>query len=304
VTSSSAAFEIITLDLSFCSLPHTIASYLVLGPDRAVLVETGPASTLESLTAGLADHGVDPKDIDDVLVTHIHLDHAGAAGWWARQGARVHVHHVGAPHLVDPERLLRSAGRIYGDMIDRLWGQTQPAPSEQVFEVRDGDVIPAGGLEFTAIETPGHAGHHHVYRLGDVGFSGDAAGIRLPGNSFVALPTPPPEFDLQTWVASADRLANEGFAAVYPTHFGCIDDPGEHFTVVGSLLHETTEFVARRLRDGMGRDTLVRDYMRWNRERAAREGVSASDLMRYECVNPSAMSVDGIVRHLGKTGAH
>src|SRR5262245_24856094 len=148
------------LDLRFRGAPHGIAAFVVLGPDGTVLVETGPGSTLATLHAELARVGLQSSDIRDVLVTHIHLDHAGAAGWWAQHGARVHVHHIGAPHLIDPERLLASAGRIYGEAMGELWGQFLPAPAHKVFAHHDGDVILAGGLRFVAHDTPGHARHH------------------------------------------------------------------------------------------------------------------------------------------------
>ena len=120
--------DIQPLDLNFLGHPRTIASFLVRGPGGPVLVETGPGSTVPALQAALAQHCLQPADIHDVLLTHIHLDHAGAAGWWARQGAIIHVHHVGAPHLAQPERLLISARRIYGNQMDALWGEFLPVP--------------------------------------------------------------------------------------------------------------------------------------------------------------------------------
>ena len=121
-----------TIDLGFRGTPRVIAAFLILGPQAPVLIETGPGSTLPTLLEGLERLGVSPVDVRDVLVTHIHLDHAGAAGWWARQGARVHVHPVGAPHLVDPARLLASSKRIYGEAMDSLWGEVLPAPADRV----------------------------------------------------------------------------------------------------------------------------------------------------------------------------
>src|SRR5690606_40448063 len=180
--------QIHTLDLNFQNLSHAIAAYLIEGPEGYLLIETGPMSTLPALQARLAEHGLSAGDIGDVVVTHIHLDHAGAAGWWAQQGARVYVHPMGAPHLVDPARLWASAGRIYGEAMESLWGSVVPAPPEQVRVVRDGQQITAAGVTLTAIDTPGHAGHHHTYRLGDVGFTGDAAGVRVPGSEWVSLP--------------------------------------------------------------------------------------------------------------------
>jgi glyoxylase-like metal-dependent hydrolase (beta-lactamase superfamily II) len=156
--------KIHTLDLHFQNLDHAIAAYLVEGPDGYLLIETGPMSTLPALQARLAEHGLSAADVPDVLVTHIHLDHSGAAGWWGQQGARIYVHPMGTPHIIDPSRLWQSASRIYGEEMEALWGSVLPAPAEQVITVRDGEQIEAAGLTLSAIDTPGHAGHHHTYR--------------------------------------------------------------------------------------------------------------------------------------------
>ena len=144
-----------TLDLHFQGAAHTIASYLVIGDEGPVLVETGPGSTLTNLLKQLSDHGYSAADIKHILVTHIHLDHAGAAGWWGTRGATVHVHAIGAPHLVDPSRLVSSAARLYGARMDALWGDILPVPEERVRIVEHGEVVNAAGLEIRAVATPG-----------------------------------------------------------------------------------------------------------------------------------------------------
>ena len=198
--------KIDTLDLDFQGMSRSIASYLLEGPGGYVLIETGPMSTLDTLRRRLDERGLTPDDIRHLFVTHIHLDHAGAAGWWARQGAQIYVHPAGAPHLVDPSKLWRSAGRIYGDQMEILWGHILPAPAEQVTTIADGETIEVAGLSLMALDTPGHAGHHHVYRLEDIAFTGDAAGVRISGSPWVSLPAPPPEFNRELWEKSLDRL--------------------------------------------------------------------------------------------------
>lgn len=292
--------EIHTLDLHFQQHPATIASYLVVGPDGPVLVETGPMSTLDNLRRNLADHGYQPADIKHVLVTHIHLDHAGAAGWWASQGAQVYVHHVGAPHLIDPSRLIRSATRIYGDKMDSLWGGFLAAPAERVTPVEDGQEIRVAGLTFTAIDTPGHAFHHHVYRLGDVAFTGDAAGIRIPDIFFVDLPAPPPEFQLEIWQETIDLLLAYDFSAIYPTHFGRLDEWRQQLEVLGGLMQVASEFVAVRMNAGIDRDQILADYRAWFDVRAAAVGMDTETFAQYETANPLYMSVDGIIRYWNK----
>lgn len=289
--------DITTLDLDFKGLPKTIASYLINGPEGLVLVETGPASTLPTLRAQLAAHGYKSSDIGHVLVTHIHLDHAGAAGWLAKEGAQIYVHHVGAPHLVDPSRLLHSAGRIYGDQMDYLWGTTVAAPEEKVTAVFDGDVINAAGLEFTAIDTPGHAWHHHTYRLNNIAFTGDAAGIHIPGTRLVDLPAPPPEFKLEVWDKTIERLLAEGLTAIYPTHFGRVADPSKQLRQLRSLMHEAADFVHMQMAEQLDRDSIVALYIGWMHDRARSTGLSDYEIEQFDAANPLFMSVDGIMRY-------
>ncbi|MBE2225483.1 MAG: MBL fold metallo-hydrolase [Anaerolineae bacterium] len=292
--------DIYTLDLNFQNVPQTIASYLIKGPDGPVLVETGPGSTLDNLIAQLATHGLQPADIKHILVTHIHFDHAGASGWWAQQGAQIYVHGFGAPHLINPDKLIASATRIYGDKMNVLWGDILPAPAEKVTIVNDGDVIEAGGLRFTAIETPGHARHHHVYRLGDVAFTGDAAGIKIPSFPLVDLPAPPPEFDLEVWETTIDRLIAENFTAIYPTHFDRVEDVTSHFIELKQLLHVATNWIKEKMDADVTRDDLVEQFNEWNRSRARQVGLNDDAIHQYETANPWYMSVDGIMRYWQK----
>lgn len=294
--------EVHVLDLQFQGLPQTIAAYLVEGPEGFLLVESGPTTTLPELQRLLTEHGLSPADIKHLLVTHIHLDHAGAAGWWAQQGTKVYVHHVGAPHLIDPGKLLSSATRIYGDQMDVLWGEVLPAPAENIISLHDGDTVEAAGLTFTALDTPGHAYHHHVYRLDNIAFTGDAAGIRLPASSLVDLPAPPPEFNLPLWQQTLDRIEAESFAVIYPTHFGPVTNVAFQLSELRQRLQEAPDFVRQRLEEGTDRDELVAQYVAWNRQRAAEHGLSAEFYRQYEMANPLYMSVDGMIRYWRKQG--
>ncbi len=296
------------LDTHFQGMAQVTAVYLVVGPEGPVLVESGPGSTLPAILKALDGHGFGPADVRAVLLTHIHLDHAGAAGWWARQGAQLYVHHVGAPHLIDPSKLLASATRIYGEAnMARLWGDVLPAPAERVTLVYDGDRIEAGGLTFTALDTPGHAYHHHTYRLrdyreGELAFSGDAAGVHLPLVELVDLPAPPPEFHMETWLKTLDRLDRAGLKTLYPTHFGPVHDVHGHLVALRGLMVDAVAFVAQRQATGAGRDAILDDYIAWNRQRARAAALSSAALDRYEAANPLFMSVDGILRYLRKRG--
>jgi glyoxylase-like metal-dependent hydrolase (beta-lactamase superfamily II) len=200
-------------------------AFLVEGERRA-LVETGPKSSLEAVTAGLEAAGVDT--LDWIVVTHIHLDHAGAAGTLAARfpEARVAVHEVGAPHLVDPSKLWSSASRIYGDDMEKLWGGIDPIPADRIQTLSDGDKIDLGGRSLQAIETPGHARHHHAFLddLTGIVFTGDALGVRLSEVGVMRPATPPPEFDLEAAKASIRRLASIGATSLWLTHFGPSDE--------------------------------------------------------------------------------
>lgn len=288
------------LDLGFQGTPNVIASFLLEGPSGFVLIETGPGSTLPTMLSGLDRLGLGPRDIGDVLVSHIHLDHAGAAGWWAQQGARVHVHSRGAPHLVDPGKLLASARRIYGDRMDTLWGEVLPAPAERVVEVEDGTVLDVAGLEISAYDTPGHARHHLVYCVEDVLFSGDAAGIQLPGSEWIDLPAPPPEFDLEQWQRTLERIRSLGPRALYRTHFAAGGDVEAELARFGEVLDEVTGWVREMRADGLGREAMIEEFTERIRRMAADSGLTPELVEAYEVVNPRSMSVDGIGRYLSR----
>ncbi|HRQ14518.1 MAG TPA: MBL fold metallo-hydrolase [Promineifilum sp.] len=330
------SMDIQILDTHFQGMAQVTAVYLLVGPDGPVLIETGPGSTLPAVISALAAQGFRPRDIKHVLLTHIHLDHAGAAGWWARQGAQIYVHHVGAPHLIDPSKLLASATRIYGDRMDMLWGEFLSAPAEKVTPLYDGDIVRAGGLTFTALDTPGHAYHHHTYivetgvflenpvsiaspletgvpgrnPVSRIAFTGDAAGVRLPQFNVVDLPAPPPEFHLETWLGTLDRLEAAAAGVIYPTHFGPIRDIHGHLSQLRTLMVDAVAFVEARLGGledltGSGkpvRSVLLEEYIAWNRARAAAMNLSPTAVESYELANPLFMSVDGILRYLRKRG--
>jgi glyoxylase-like metal-dependent hydrolase (beta-lactamase superfamily II) len=289
-----------TLDLDFGQTPETIASFLVFGPEGPVLIETGPASTLPNLLARLEEHGVAPEDVKHVLVTHIHLDHAGAAGWWAQQGATVYVHPNGARHLIDPSKLLTSAERIYKDRMAELWGQTLPAPAERVVAVEGDSTIEAAGLSFIALDTPGHARHHHVYRLGDVAFTGDAAGVRLGERHWIDLPAPPPEFDLEAWKTTLDRLRRENLDVIYRTHFGPTTDVSAQLDRFESHLDEGAALVRDLMAEGLDRDSMIERYNETMWTLASQDGVDDEVALAYELANPRFISVDGIARYWRK----
>lgn len=292
--------EVITIDLQFRNVEHGIAAYVVIGQGGPVLIETGPGSTLKQLLSSLKYHGIAASDIRHVFVTHIHLDHAGAAGWWSEQGAKIYVHQRGARHLVDPSRLLGSAKRIYGENMDSLWGPMLPVPAGQLNELCDNDVVEVNGLHISALDTPGHAYHHLVLRIGDYAFCGDVAGVSIPGARFVMLPTPPPEFDVSAWQSSLVKLSKIDLERLYLTHFGCVEDVPEHLSMLTRLLDDTSEVVRRCMYEGMDRQAIIQHMTDRTRRRLVEAGLMDAILSKIQVANPVDISVDGIMRYWDK----
>jgi glyoxylase-like metal-dependent hydrolase (beta-lactamase superfamily II) len=293
-----------TLDLGFQGSPGTIAAYLIPHDGGAALVECGPGSTIPALRAGLLSHGMSEKDVTDVLLTHIHLDHAGAAGWLARQGARIHVHDIGASHLIDPEKLLSSAQRIYGDAMDSLWGEFLSVPPERLSVLQDGEVVEVGDLCFRALETPGHASHHLAYLFQDICFSGDIGGVRMSGVKHLRLPMPPPEFHLELWRESIFRLQREyqrgAFQRIAPTHFGLFDDPVWHLDALKNELEAVESWLMETMSGDPPLDQLTELFVSWAQARSRQQGVESTTVANFETANPSWMSATGLQRYWRK----
>jgi len=225
------------------------------------LVDPGPEACLPELREGLAELGHELADVTAVLLTHIHLDHATATGAVLREaeGAVVYVHPRGAPHMVDPTRLLASAGRIYGDAMETLWGAFLPVPAGAVHEVDEGARISLGDRALDVAYVPGHAKHHVAYYEASEGSAwvGDVGGIHLPGG--VAVPvTPPPDIDVEVWRASMERVRAWSPRRLIPTHFGPVEDPDAHFEALDRKLGQWASWVRASLEDipegGDGRD--------------------------------------------------
>jgi len=297
------------IDLHFLSIPESISCYVVRHADGAVLVECGPSSTLPALHEGLAQLQISPDEISDVLLTHIHLDHAGAAGWWARhgnhgQGACIHVHAAGAPHLLNPEKLIASATRIYGERMDTLWGEFLAVPEQKLHIPQDGDILEVGGIRFQAFDTPGHATHHLVYMCQDVCFCGDVAGVRLPGVRHLRLPTPPPEFHIPTWRDTLQKLQAQHAAGKFRrlglTHFGLFDDTAWHLEAALARLSALETWMNEVMPANPAPDTLRRQYAEWERQEALAAGLEPEQLNEFETASPSDMSADGVARYWKK----
>jgi glyoxylase-like metal-dependent hydrolase (beta-lactamase superfamily II) len=295
-----AKTPIITLDLNFQGRKQAIAAYLIPHSSGVVLVECGPGSTLSALQAALDENGYTTTDVTHVLLSHIHLDHAGAAGWLARQGAEVYVHPVGAPHMLNPEKLLASASRIYGDRMDELWGEFLSVPEDRLTVAEDAQEIAIGNLRFVPIDTPGHAYHHYAYLFEDICFSGDIGGVRISSYPYLRLPMPPPELHLEKWRESVQRLRQEKFDRIAPTHFGIFDDPEWQLNELERGLDAVTRWLDEVMPANPPIEELRLMFSDWMDEQARESGLSEKVTKVYEVANPVGMSADGLQRYWKK----
>jgi len=267
------------LDLNFGGRPHAVGVYVVETNHGLALFDCGPTSTLPALEAGLAEHGLRVEDIRHLLLSHIHLDHAGAAGPLVRRhpGLTVWVSEIGAPHLVDPSRLERSARRLYGPSFDTLWGELAPVPQENV-RIATGDV-----LGWESFPTIGHASHHVSYFRDGTLLAGDAAGVRMPGASYVLPVSPPPDVDVEGWHATAAAIRARKPERLALIHFGVHEDVDAHL----DRLELELDRWAERVRDGMEQQAFV--------EAAQADAGEDADL--YDRVAPFWQSWQGMKRY-------
>ena len=298
------ADDLILIDAHYLNTPQAIGVYLLLG-ERPALIETGPASTVDQVIEGVQAAGLKPEDLQILAVTHIHLDHAGAAGTLVKRFPHLHlyVHPVGAPHLVDPTKLLASATRLYGDDLPRLFGEVLPIPADQVHTAQDGEQLQLGSRTLIALDTPGHARHHHAFldeQTGDV-FTGDVAGVALPGSRYIRAPTPPPELDVPAWEQSIARLQAQRPRRLLLTHFGPHAWVDELFEQLKVRLHEGVAAVREALTAGLDEPAITaRLRSAAMTEIEKRDGPGASE--KYEVIMPIRQSVLGLIRYVEKVG--
>ncbi len=313
------------IDLYFLGRPHLIASYVLTGPDgRFALVDVGPESTLDQLEAGLQALGLDLRRLEAVLVTHIHLDHAGAAGALAgKAGCPVYVHESGAPHLAEPARLWSSAARLFGADMQRLWKGISPVPAGQLRALGSRATVEVAGHTLTAYHTPGHASHHVVYALegaaavdrsaapdtggapdGGVLFAGDAAGVRMPGSPYVWPPTPPPDLSLEQWDETIGLLRRLSPSLVAVGHFGAHrEDVSDHLERLQRRLHRWAELVRSTLEEGLEEPQIIRRLQALAASELQALRADPGGLASYEAVSPMEHNAMGLLRYWQKRGA-
>lgn len=303
-TAVEIADGIHAIDTGFQGKTGAIAAYLLVGPEGLGLVETGPSTVIGGLAAGIEAAGYRLDDVRDVAVTHIHLDHSGGLGELMRryEGMRAWAHPVGVPHLVDPERLVQSAGRIYGDRMEQLWGTISGVPEARLTATTDRATISLGGRRVTLLDTPGHASHHIALLDEATGtlFTGDVAGVRMPETTFPVPPLPPPDIDIAAWKRSIALIREIAPARLALTHFGAFDDVDAHLRQLEEALDAAMAIGREVLLDGGTDQRLTERLGMWVHEQLGDDAdrVWAS----LDAANPLYMSAMGIHRVLRKAG--
>jgi glyoxylase-like metal-dependent hydrolase (beta-lactamase superfamily II) len=277
-----------------------IAATALETEDGLALFDTGPESTFENVAGELKRHGFDPRDVRHVFLSHIHFDHAGAAWRFAELGATIYVHPRGAPHLIDPAKLVASATRLYGDDMEKLWGKFAGIAPERVRILEDNDVVRVAPFEIRAIATPGHASHHHIYHWDDNVFGGDVAGVRLGGGP----PTPPfvpPELEIESWRESIAKIRVLNPAKLYLPHFGLVPgDISAHLDALEKRVVRWSLWFRDRIRAGDDEQKMAPAFAAYVASELHQGGATETEVADYEHADPSFMAISAAIRYWRK----
>lgn len=288
------------LDTRHLGRSGIIAATALETRDGLALFDVGPESTFETVLGALRTRGFVAMDVRDVFLSHIHFDHAGAAWRFAELGATIHVHPRGAPHLIDPTKLIESATRLYGDEMGRLWGRLSAVSAEKVRIANDEDIFQVAEFEVRAIATPGHASHHNVYQWEDNVFGGDVAGVRLKRGPVVP-PFVPPELHIESWLDSIAKIRRLKPARLYLPHFGVVEgEVTAHLDDLEERVNRWGNWFRDEIRAGRSEEELIPEFARYEKEDLRKGGVAEEDLVSYECADPSFMAVSAAERYWRK----
>jgi len=292
------------ISLPFQKEEGIVGSYVMAGKDELAVIDPGPASTADALLSALREAGFDPENVTHLLLTHIHLDHAGGTGTLLAHmpKATVYVHGKGAPHMIDPTKFIASATRIYGERMHELWGDVLPVPEERVHVLRDSEVLNVAGRRLEVHYAPGHASHHVIFydvHSGEL-FAGDAAGVRLQGIDYVRPPTPPPDIDLEAWSQTIDKLRQLRPDVLYLAHFGPVNMPLKHLERLREKLFSWGDFVLGAMRDGKSEDQITEMLANHADADLVRIAGDERSLKRYDLTAGYQACVQGYMRYWRK----
>jgi glyoxylase-like metal-dependent hydrolase (beta-lactamase superfamily II) len=288
------------LDTRHLGRAGIIAATALETEDGLALFDTGPESTFETIVAQLPERGFSVQDVRHVFLSHIHFDHAGAAWRFAELGATIYVHPRGAPHLIDPTKLVASATRLYGGEMKRLWGTIAAIAPERVRVLEDNALIRIAPFEIRAIATPGHASHHHIYHWDDNVFGGDVAGVRL-GSGPPVPPFVPPELEIESWRESIAKIRALNPAKLYLPHFGHVEgDIYAHLDALEKCVIRWSLWFRDRLRAGDDEQRMRPAFAEHVASELRQAGATESELLDYEQADPSFMAVSATIRYWRK----
>jgi glyoxylase-like metal-dependent hydrolase (beta-lactamase superfamily II) len=292
------------VDLLFLGRSKAIATAVIQSAGGVALVDPGPTTCLPTLELGLQQQGIPWADVRHILLTHIHLDHGGATGTIVSRHPHigVFVHERGAEHLADPRKLIESASRLYGDRMDRLWGEIAPVPRDALVTLTGGERIQVGGRTLDVAYTPGHASHHVSFldASSGVAFVGDTAGVCIDGG-YVLPPTPPPDIDLGAWRSSLDRIEAWSPDTLFVTHFGAVSQVRPHLETLWNHLEEMAGWVRQTLADPGTDEERSRTFADRLRRHMLREMTDAQ-VAAYPVAAPFEQLWLGLARYWRKRG--
>jgi glyoxylase-like metal-dependent hydrolase (beta-lactamase superfamily II) len=291
------------LDDNWMGRPHTIGTALLESDGHRSIIDPGPGSTLETLRQQLQVHGVAVRDLDAVLLTHIHMDHAGATGALVRENPRlaVYVHSKGAPHMIDPTKLLASALRLWPNELQLLFGEMLPVPAANLRILEGGETLTLGSRQFEVVYTPGHASHHVSYfdQQEGVAFVGDTTGVRIEGHPYVMPATPPPDIDLEIWETSFAAILERKPARLFLTHYGFSENPTEHVLLFRERLHKWAAAADKIIRSSASDSDAMDSFMSATYAEIA-QYLPAKEVEHYAFSAGLNLSFLGLARYLRK----
>lgn len=286
-----------TIDLNFQGIKSTVACFLLKINKELALIECGPESCLKHLKNEIKKNGEDVRNIKHVFLTHIHLDHAGAAWWFAKNGANIYVHPFGERHLVNPEKLISSAEIIYGNNMKRLWGDIKAINENKVIPVKDKERIKINDMEIKALHTPGHAKHHISWVIGDSIFTGDVVGAKINNGPLVPA-CPPPDINIKEWEKSLEIIKKENPKYLYFTHFGKFSYNEREVVDLQNTLKEWLIWVKKN--EDIGEPILIEKFESYINKSLKNKLIDDETIEQYCIANPPYMSILGLKRVLMK----